>query len=671
MAMKTASPWWASLIYALGLGLLLLGERAFHHVSGVHMFATGLGALLVVGVTAMRAATMLASHGARRRVELALLLCHLGAGLALILYALTTKTGLGWIGYADAASKGAEKATTILTVLWMLLLVASLLPLFMIEASLGVAGRTSFDKGTWDKKAKFDEDAVEFFRVREVALSGLSVALAAAFLMVTCNVAGERNIRRDVSYFKTSQPGDSTINIVKNTAKPLRVLLFFPEVNEVKRELKDYFEDLGRATGGKVTVEVHDRETEPKLAAHYKVSKDGTVVLTNATLDDDKIDKPDKPPKTELLDFDTDFEKARRGKSKLRNLDREINSRLVKLMREKLRVYMTVGHGEMNDPDSVPVDKRGTVPLRGTSLLKRVLGLDQYEIRDLGLVQLAQGVPEDASAVFVLAPSMPLQPEELAALDKYLVKGGHLLIALDPRGSNDLGVLEGRLGVSFQKGILCDDKVFLDRHKGPADHRLAVTQQFSAHASTTSLSRASANVGVLLIEAGALQDHPFEGGGEAPTRNYVIHSMSSSWLDLDENFVFDDGKEKRQRYNLAAAIEGPKGTGDDGKAKDGWKALVYADADLFEDFPPQAPQDLVSGPLIEDATKWLAGESVIAGEVVSEDDVPIQHTRSRDQAWYYVTILGAPALVLSLGLALTLGRRRRPAQPAKPREVAS
>src|SRR5262249_21707583 len=264
-------------------------------------------------------------------------------------------------------------------------------------------------KGTWDKKSKFDEDAVEYFRVREVALSGLSLAFAAAFLMVTCNVAGERNIRRDVSYFKTSQPGESTINIVKNTAKPLRVLVFFPEVNEVQRELKDYFEDLGRATG-KVTVEVHDRETEPKLAAHYKVSKDGTVVITTATLDDDKVEKTEKPPKTETLDFDTDFERARRGKSKLRNLDREVNSHLLKLMREKLRVYMTVGHGEMNDPDSVPAEKRGTVPLRGTSLLKRVLGLDQYEIRDLGLAQLTQGVPEDASAVFVLSPSMPLQP---------------------------------------------------------------------------------------------------------------------------------------------------------------------------------------------------------------------------------------------------------------------
>jgi hypothetical protein len=301
-------------------------------------------------------------------------------------------------------------------------------------------------------------------------------------------------------------------------------------------------------------------------------------------------------------------------------------------------------------------------------MMKRVLGLDQYEVRDLGAFQLASGVPDDAAAVMVLAPAQPLRPEELEALDTYLSKGGHLLIALDPRAANDLGALAGRLGVEMAKGTLADDKVFLDQHHGPADHRFTATTQFSAHASTTSLSRAAANVGVLLIESGALVDHPFVG--EQATRQYVIHSMPTSWLDLDGNYSFDSATEKKDRYNVAAAIEGPKPVGDDGKPKDGWKALVYADADLFADYPPGRPAiDLTSGPLIEDAVKWLAGESVIAGEIVSEDDVPIQHTRSQDQIWFYLTIVGAPLVVLGVGLLLTLRRKRAPRTTS--REVVS
>ncbi len=41
------------------------------------------------------------------------------------------------------------------------------------------------------------------------------------------------------------------------------------------------------------------------------------------------------------------------------------------------------------------------------------------------------------------------------------------------------------------------------------------------------------------------------------------------------------GTEKRQRWNIAAAVEGPKLKDADGKDKDGCRALVFADADLF------------------------------------------------------------------------------------------
>ncbi|HTJ40728.1 MAG TPA: Gldg family protein [Kofleriaceae bacterium] len=654
--MRTASPWWASLCYAVGLVLLFAGERAFHHVDDARLILSGAGAVLVIGVTALRAWLMLTTRGARRRVELVLLLCQLVSGLGLLVYALTTKTGMGWLGYTDLTAKGAVKTSTMLTVAWLFLMLVSLIPLFVIEVSLGAASRTGIDRGS-RKTALFDEDAVEFFRVRESALSGLTIGLAASLMLVTCNVATERNIQRDVSYFKISQPGESTVNVVKNTAKPIRALIFFPEVNEVKTQVKQYFDALSSATDGKLTVEIHDRQAERTLASHYKVTKDGTVVLTTATPDEDKLEKTDKPPKAESLDFDTDLEKARRGKSKLRTLDREVNSHLIKLMRDKLKVYLTVGHGEMNDPDSVPPQQRGATPFRGTTMMKRVLGQDQYELRDLGAFQLISGVPDDAAAVMVLAPSIPLRPEELEALDKYVAKGGHILIALDPRAADELGPLSGRLGVEMAKGTLADDKVFLDQHHGPSDHRFTATTQFSAHASTTSLSRAQANVGVLLIESGALIDHPF--AGEEATRQYVIHSMPSSWLDLDDNMSFDSATEKKDRYNIAAAIEGPKAPGADGKLQDGWKALVYADADLFADYPPGRPAlDLTSGPLIEDAVKWLAGESAITGDIVSEEDVAIEHTRSTDQIWFYLMMVGAPLLVLVAGLVFTSRRKR-------------
>ena len=72
--------------------------------------------------------------------------------------------------------------------LWALIMLASLVPMFMIEMSLGIPLRTAFDV-----EAAARDEGVEYCRVREIGWSGLTVALAAAFLMVTCQVASERN----------------------------------------------------------------------------------------------------------------------------------------------------------------------------------------------------------------------------------------------------------------------------------------------------------------------------------------------------------------------------------------------------------------------------------------------------------------------------------------------
>ena len=310
MAMRTASPWWASLAFGVGLLFLLLGERIFGHLPGVRLVMTGLGMLAILGVTGLRAWTFAATTGARKHVERTLLLCQVGVLVALLLYVFTTKWGMG---HFTMTEKGAAKFTTVLTVLWALIMLASLVPMFMIEMSLGIPLRTAFEiKGGSDEN-------VEYRRVREIGWSGLTVALAAAFLMVTCQVASERNHQKDVSYFKTSAPGDSTKHIVQAAQDPIRVLLFFPDPNEVKDQVRDYFDNLA-SSAGHMAVEEHDRFRDAELAGKYKVTKDGVIVLVRGTGDKEK---------SQTIDVDTDIKKARTGASKLSNFDREVNQALM------------------------------------------------------------------------------------------------------------------------------------------------------------------------------------------------------------------------------------------------------------------------------------------------------------------------------------------------------
>ena len=638
MAMRTATPWWASLVLGVGLLLFLLGERLFGHLSGVRFFLTGVGLLLILAVTAARGWAMASSSGARRRVERTLLISHAGTLLGLVLYALSTEWGMAKLNVDPMGHFNGA-----MTVLYLAVLVAANLPLLMIELSLGLALRTHFDV---QPGASGEEAGVEYFRVREIGWSGLSLGLALTFLMVTCQVGNERNVQRDVSYFKTSAPGEATQKILQTSSDPVKVMLFFPDANAVKDQVKQYFDVLARATK-KLTVEVRDRLSSAELANKYRVTKDGTIVFVRGTGDKEK---------SQTMEVDTDLAKARTSVGKLRNLDREVNSLLLKLMRDKRKAYILVGHGEINDPDSMPAELKGRVPERRTTVVKKRLADLNFEVKNLSVLDLAKEIPEDATLVVALAPTVPLQPGEWAVLEHYLDRGGRLFYALDPKADPSLGPLETRFGIKMIPGDLTDEVQFLPQRGMLTDRRFAVTSQFSAHASTTSLSR-SVDKGLILIDSGALEE--LQAGPKNAKRIVTIRSMETSFMDKNDNFAFDAATEKKQRWNVAVAIDG-NNVGE----KEGYRALVFADVDLFADVYVQgglgrAAVTLVSGPLLEDSVKWLASEEAIVGDVVSEDDKPIQHTKNEDVVWFTLMIIGAPIIVLTLGLVGTWARRRR------------
>jgi hypothetical protein len=676
MAMNNLLVWWLSKAFLVGLVLLFIGERPFGHLETGRWIMTVPGLLAIFAATGLRAWAFLKATGERRRIERLTLLCYGGALLALLGYFLTTKTGMDWIGLADAEEKTIERFRVPMTVLWTILMTASVLPLVMIELSLGGLRRV--------ERGQSPEEAVEVIRVRELATSGLTVALCAAFLMVTCNIAGERNKRVDMSYFKTSSPGNATVEMVRSMSKPLQVLLFFPEVNEVKSEVGNYFESLAAATGN-VQLSYYDRMAAPTVAKDNKVTTDGTILLKRGD-------------KSENITVNTEIERARR--SQLRTFDEKVQKALMQVIRPKRVAYFTVGHGELNDPDSGGYDVADLPPLKST-LLKTLMSRLNYEVKDLGLAQgLASQVPDDASIVFVLGPRKPLLPEELAALDAYLAKGGSLLLSLDPTSEASLGTLEGRLGLRFNPTSIADDKEFLVRRRNDSDHQLILTNQFLSHASVTTLSRAGARAGIMLLNSGSLADAEFTSKGKTPPRRtYVIRSLESSFADLNKNFRFDEGQEKRERYNLAAAIEDPSArqpgkqdpaadadkdkdkkaadkNGADKKANDkpkkadkddvqigsgeGMRALVFADTEIFSDL--LLSQIPLMQALIMDAIKWLGGEEKFSGETTSEEDVKIEHTRSEDVVWFYLTIVGAPVLVLGVGLFYVWWRRRHTAR---------
>src|SRR5690606_36833978 len=84
----------------------------------------------------------------------------------------------------------------------------------------------------------------------------------------------------------------------------------------------------------------------------------------------------------------------------------------------------------------------------------------------------------------------------------------------------------------------------------PSDRTILPTNRFSSHASVSTLSRSSAQAGVVLLGASYLSDAGPAAGGPTVT----LRSLPTVFNDDDRSFTMSQGEE-RKSYNLAMAIE--------------------------------------------------------------------------------------------------------------------
>ena len=103
---------------------------------------------------------------------------------------------------------------------------------------------------------------IQLHRVQHRAQLWLTVALAFASLFPLNYIAEDTNIRWDLGYFKTTEPGTSTSQIIETLSEPLTAYLF-PSNTEVSQEIKGYFDQLNGPQFEKIYV---DHALEPELA---------------------------------------------------------------------------------------------------------------------------------------------------------------------------------------------------------------------------------------------------------------------------------------------------------------------------------------------------------------------------------------------------------------------
>ncbi|APR79686.1 Mucin 2 precursor [Minicystis rosea] len=608
-------------VYLGALVLTFVGERIVAS-DGMRYALSGAGFVGILGTTIAR--WMLATKGSdeRRRAERALAIASTGGLLALALYFTTTDRAKALLGIAAMKPDARARIEGATTVGWVSLLLIALVPLVMGEMALAPMRRAAM---------------IEARRVRAAIAAGLTLSFAAAYAALFTYAAGELDAKVDFSYFRTARPSESTKNIAASATDAIKVRAFFPQLNEVGTEVSGYLREIA-AAAPKIEIEEHDRLLVPALAKESKVTSDGVIVLSRG-------------PARETLTIGTEMKGAA---GKLKTLDGDFQKALVKVLREARIAYLTIGHGELNEAKT-EADGRTAKSLR------KLLESQNYTVKDLGLTQgLGTDVPADATMVAVVGPSAALLPEEVASLKRYTERGGHLLLALDPDAKVSLGPLAEIVGLRWSPTRLAHEKLMVARRHNKSDRGILVSNRYSSHASVSTLSRNSARAPTIYPGVSSLE----KGDGDFKV-DFVVKALEGTFEDANDNFDFDPG-EKKGAYNLVAAVSKsvPPPPGYKGKDAPELRAFVIADADAISDAAFGNEPNIF---LLADALRWLGGEESWSGAIANAEDVRIEHTKQKDVIWFYATILGAPGVVLGLGLVFARRpRRARKSDTAKP-----
>jgi ABC-type uncharacterized transport system len=619
--MKSIASYWLSIAAALGLFLLWMGERVVE-AGSARMVLSGLGVVLVLGAVLLRfwRTSALAQRPDVVRIERTLLWLGAFALVGLFLYFAQSDV-YSWLT-KEALETKSPKLAALCSVFWPVALSAFVLPTLLVE--LSYAGMVRAPK-------------METLRIQEATFGGLGLVCVLTFGFAMQYVTTNRDVRKDYSYFRMARPGDATKRLAQSLTEELTVSFFYPPGNDVAAMVENYFDEL-KTNAPNLKIQKLDLALDPAKAKALSVNGNGVVVLSQAA-------------RKEQLFLGTDMEKA---KTQLRGLDLEVQKRLLQVAKSKRTVYLTQGHGERTQDPIGGADLRATI-----ATLYRKLQEQNFEVRGLSVAEgLANAVPKDAAAVFVVGPQTAFSAPEAQALEAYAKRGGRLFIALDPEPGLTFEELMKPLGLKFSGKAMANTESFARAAENfsPSDRANLVTKNFSSHPVVNYLNRT--NAVLVTLKAGALEElnqHPAELLVDFPAR-----TPAETWVDANGNYE-NEKEEEKKAFGLMAVVTRRPPNG--GKPEEETRVMVIGDSDVLVD----GLLEMVPGNqmLLFDGVKWLLGEEQLSGTMNSEVDVPLARDRRQDSFWFYGTTIVAPLMVLGVGLLMR--RRTRVAVRRQPK----
>ncbi len=320
-----------------------------------------------------------------------------------------------------------------------------------------------------------------------------STALVVAILGMLGFLSTRYHHRFDWSEQKVHSLTDQSEKLLAGLEQDVKVVAFFPSLDAPGvRGLLDRFAYASE----RFDVTYADPNERPDLLARAGLSREelGQGVL-HVTLGDESV--------------------------QVREVTEEkVSNALVKLSRTgEKRVYFLEGHNERAVSGEAAAEKQSFG--RAAEALRN----ENYQVETL-LLAATGDVPDDADVVVVAGATRPLLDPEQAALQRYLERGGTLLVMIDPRANTDLGDLVRTWGVDLGDDIVVDRSLALfGRATSPFAQSYDPDHEITKDMRETALFHVVRSV----------------RNGEGADFTELVHTGDASWAERDLDTFFGEG----------------------------------------------------------------------------------------------------------------------------------
>ncbi|MDY6873372.1 MAG: DUF4350 domain-containing protein [Chloroflexota bacterium] len=457
---------------------------------------------------------------------------------------------------------------------------------------------------------------LEAFKGRRAKYGGnaLVLTLAVIGILVVVNLFIFNNdVSWDLTEDKVNTLAPETLDILNNLQLPVTAQAFYSS-NLNRGPAETLLSNFKRNANGMFDYEFIDPYQDPVAANQAEITQDGAIVLTAGGQKD-------------TVTFASES-----------NL---VNA-IVKLQNpEQTAIYVLTGHGESD------FFQTGDFAM---TVLEQALENKNYAINALNLVS-TPAIPDDAQALILAAPQIPLSQDEINLIADFLNNGGALVYFSEPpfllanQDTQPPEQTEDPLWTHLQTvwGLELRNDLVVDLSVDPPE--LAVADQYGDHAITEALQ------GYVTIypTSHSLQMTDVDG----ITTTELALTSDQSWAENDLEAIQNgevgyDDLDLPGPVTLAVAMD---------NTITGGRIVVVGDSDFASDAYIQAygNRDIATS-----MVDWAAQNENLINLTTAETTtrVLVPPTRGAQIAIIFGGLIGLPLLIGAIGVIISIQRKR-------------